>query len=617
MADDDIDTGVENESGRDSDAGNDPGTDSDAGNDPGRETDTGDALTVLLVEDNAGDARYIEEMLHEIEMIPERTAERGAATADGVTVDPAREVELVHETRLSDSLDVLTARTVDVVLLDLNLPDSTGIETVQTVREHSDVVPVVVLTGIRDRELGIDALRRGAEEYLVKDEINADMLVRSVHHAIERRANQRQLERQRNQLATLNSLNELVNEVSHLAIESSTREELEQLVCDHLADSESYQFAWIGGVDRTQGTVTVRAEAGTDGYLDDISLAVDDEVDQQGPTVRAIHTGETQVARNILENPDYDPWRDLARERGFQSSAAIPIEYEETLYGVLNVYSARPDGFDADERLVVGRLSEVLGHAINAIERKRALMSEEVVELRFRAENVFASVDGQGAPDEPITFDRTVAVSDEEFLEYGTGTVAAIETLETLVDSVEHFDSLDVLGDEEGDGTRRFRLRLTEPPVAATVASYGGRVDAAELSGGDYHVVAHLPTSVDVSRVVDAIRDDHDDITIVAQRHVTRTDEGTPHPVSVVTEELTDKQRRALEAAYFSGFFAWPRDSSGEDVADSLGVSAPTFHQHVRAAEEKLLRTVFEEATGSSTERRVPADEVDEDDGSA
>jgi predicted DNA binding protein len=62
-----------------------------------------------------------------------------------------------------------------------------------------------------------------------------------------------------------------------------------------------------------------------------------------------------------------------------------------------------------------------------------------------------------------------------------------------------------------------------------------------------------------------------------------------------VADELTDRQRAALEAAYYAGFFEWPREHSGESVADSLGVSPPTFHQHIRAAENKVMQAFLED----------------------
>jgi len=579
-------------------------------------------IDILLVEDNPGDARYIREVFAEVGELSERTA-AGGAVPDGPTAGVPTRIEgvaedasagesandgstgetggktrtgptIVHETRLADGLERFEAGPVDVVLLDLNLPDSKGLDTVEAFRERAETVPVVVLTGLSERKLGIEALRSGAEEYLVKDEIGADTLVRSVHHAIERKANERALQRQRDQLATLNDLNELVHEISHVAIEASSREEIERFVCEQLAASESYAFAWIGDVARDHETVALRAAAGAPDGFDATEIRTADGDADPGPVWEAIRTGEVQVAQRVRADPVDGRRREHAERYGYRSAAAIPIEHEETLYGVLTVYSERPDAFETDERTVVGRVGEVVGHAINAIERKRALMSEEVVEVRLKIEDVLDTLGIQQSADGEIRFERTVPASgDGVYLMYGTVTTDAFETLQALVDGLSHFDSLKVLDEREGD--RRFELRLTEPPAIAAAASSGGRVESARISDGDYRMTVHLPPSADVGRVVDAIRESYPETTVIAQRHVTRSGGSAGATSRASLESLTEKQRSALESAYFSGFFEWPRDSSGEEVADSLDVSPPTFHQHLRTAERKLLATVFRE----------------------
>lgn len=74
-----------------------------------------------------------------------------------------------------------------------------------------------------------------------------------------------------------------------------------------------------------------------------------------------------------------------------------------------------------------------------------------------------------------------------------------------------------------------------------------------------------------------------------------RDDPSSQHILEVLTGDLTERQRTALEAGYFGGFFEWPRHRSGEAVAESLDIGASTFHQHVRKAEKKLLDVVFAE----------------------
>lgn len=560
------------------------------------ETQTGgeprdDPLTILLVEDNPGDARYIEEIFHDADELTARTVEQSDGDSPRSNEGDVSEPVVIHETRLDAGIDRLSEAPVDVVLLDLNLPDSRGLETVTTFHQHVNAVPLIVLTGLQDRQLGMDALAGGADEYLVKDEINADLLIRSVFYAINSKANERELEQQRDQLAMLNALNDLVQEISHLAIESSSREELEQSVCDTLAESASYRFAWIGEIDRDRETVSVRSEGSSGESTADITIPVGGD-GSTTPTVQAFRAGEPQFVQSISADTAAEAWQELAQDHGISSVAAIPITYQKTPFGVLHLATDRRDAFEADERRIIARLGQVIGHAINAMQRKQALMSREVVELRFQIEGVLADVDVQPSPGGTISFDRTVQVSDEVFLQYGSVTSDAVTTLQQLVEERDQFESLSLL-DEDGE-TRRFELRLNEPPAISTIAAYGGRVVAAVIEEDKYRMTVHVPPSADVSRVVEAIQADFANATLVAQRQLTRNEEPTTRLDTVLEEQLTEKQRAAIESAYFSGFFSWPRDSSGEEVAESLDISPSTFHQHVRMAENKLFGALFE-----------------------
>ena len=132
---------------------------------------------VLLIEDSPGDARLIREMV----------AEAGAA--------PFR---LHWVQRLAEGLERLRAGDVDLVLLDLSLPDSLGLDTFDKVYAHSPSVPIVVLTGNDDQGLALSAVKRGAQDYLVKGRLESELLLRSMHYSLERKRYQAELERQAN-----------------------------------------------------------------------------------------------------------------------------------------------------------------------------------------------------------------------------------------------------------------------------------------------------------------------------------------------------------------------------------------------------------------------------------
>jgi predicted DNA binding protein len=101
---------------------------------------------------------------------------------------------------------------------------------------------------------------------------------------------------------------------------------------------------------------------------------------------------------------------------------------------------------------------------------------------------------------------------------------------------------------------------------------------------------------------------------VVAKREVERSVQSTETFKRELEDKLTNRQRDVLETAFVSGYFDWPRGSTAEEVAESLGISAPTFHEHLRAGEQKLMATFFEEtAESSADERRQIADSANRD----
>lgn len=121
-------------------------------------------INLLLVEDSPSDALILTETL------------KGGAVPVAVTA-----VE-----RLSEAIAELKKETHDVVLLDLTLPDSDGIDTFITLREAVPGVPVVVLTGLAREDVGMMAVRSGAQDYLMKGQIDKELLSRAVRYAVER-----------------------------------------------------------------------------------------------------------------------------------------------------------------------------------------------------------------------------------------------------------------------------------------------------------------------------------------------------------------------------------------------------------------------------------------------
>jgi two-component system, cell cycle sensor histidine kinase and response regulator CckA len=123
-------------------------------------------LQILLIEDNLAEARLLKEILRD-------------AWAERFT--------LTHVNRLGAAIVELNSARFDIALLDLTLPDSDGLASLDTLIQHAPGLPIVVLTNTNDDRLALDAMRHGAQDYLVKRQVNLDILVRSIRYAIERK----------------------------------------------------------------------------------------------------------------------------------------------------------------------------------------------------------------------------------------------------------------------------------------------------------------------------------------------------------------------------------------------------------------------------------------------
>lgn len=124
-----------------------------------------ESIDILLIEDNSGDARLIYEILRE-----------ATSTRFNIT----------HVSTLKDALSKLEEREYDVALLDLNLPDSTGFDTFLNLKENHEGLACILLTGLNDEAITIRTIQNGAQDFLNKEEVTRDILVRSIFYAIER-----------------------------------------------------------------------------------------------------------------------------------------------------------------------------------------------------------------------------------------------------------------------------------------------------------------------------------------------------------------------------------------------------------------------------------------------
>ncbi len=308
-------------------------------------------VRVLLVEDNPMDARLIQEYLR---------------------VSPLLRCDLTIASRLSTAIEALDEEGADVILLDLTLPDSSGLDTVERVLAAAQGIPVIVLTGLDDVELGIQAVSRGVQDFLTKDLLGSGLPDRSIRYAIERARAEEALRQATRAYRTLSDCNQAV-------IHATDEDQLLQDICHTIVEVGQYCMVWVGFVqhDEARSIRPVAHYGDQDGYLKVIEVTWADTARGHGPGGTAVRTGQPSVAQHIRTDPQFTPWRHEAISRGYESVIALPLLVDEEVIGILAIYSCQPESFDEQETTLLVELAGDLAYGIATLRARKALVDSE------------------------------------------------------------------------------------------------------------------------------------------------------------------------------------------------------------------------------------------------
>ncbi|MFC6942752.1 bacterio-opsin activator domain-containing protein [Salinirubellus sp. GCM10025818] len=448
-------------------------------------------------------------------------------------------------------------------------------------------------------EYGTLTLLTGAGETLsTADRRLAETLAETVTADLERvererelRESERAVREQRDRLTSLNRVNELVQDLIGELIEAPTREELEQGICERLADTDRYQGAWLAETDVSGDWRVLKASAGLpEGYRTLVEQLPLEQVDD-GVVARAAETGEFSVACDYWT--DGTPGGGDKEPTRVESTAAVPLSYGDRLYGVLVLKTDESDAFGPEIRSGLEVLGDTIGFAIHAVENRRLLLSDEVVELEFE-----------------VTDERCLAVDVSKELDCYAAIEQALLTREgnhlcyLRVDGVDPETAVAVTAeatavadcrvvDEYEDGCL-LEVRKTESG-AEVMMDVGATITTATAKDGVGTLVVEAPPDADIREVIDGYTARNPESSLVAKREVDRGARTTSSVRERLQEQLTEKQESALTAAYYAGYYDWPRGSTAEELAESLDVASATLHQHLRAAERKLLAAVLKD----------------------
>ena len=312
-------------------------------------------LKVLLIEDNPRDVRLIRAILSEV---------RGTS------------FDLEWFNRLSDGLERLSEGGIDLVLLDLSLPDSKWSETFQRVHAKAPRVPIVVLTSMDSDALSLETVRNGAQDYLVKGEVDNNSFVRTVRYAIERQRMQDELrnlylrmEKNLNQTESLMHFSRKINTTLNLA-------DLYQVTKDTipgLFHAELFSVFLLAPESR-QLKLTVHNHADWDRLPESFIVHENESIMWD-----AIKNREPIRIENFSEDRYAKPWDRKKYEN--ESAICVPLVAHNEVLGVLNLNDLTAEGMSEDNMANIERVCDHLSLAIY-----NSVLLDRIAEMTIRDE---------------------------------------------------------------------------------------------------------------------------------------------------------------------------------------------------------------------------------------
>ncbi len=392
----------------------------------------------------------------------------------------------------------------------------------------------------------------------------------------------------------LQKLANTVRRAEDRILRADTPQAIHEALCEELTATDLFAFAWVGEVDFQNDRLVPQAWAGEGRpYVDNIDLEMETaEAGTAPPSVTAAVTRKARHVTDVASGVKTAPWRREALANGFQSAMAVPIGDDEGLLGILSVYTREAGGLDDEIRLALVHLGAVAGYATNALELRRAFFGATSVEVKLHVPATETAL-GRFAREIDAELEVLSVVPREDGAARLFFTVDSAP--ETVLDDAEETPGVgDVTHHADRAQVPVFETTITDQTLLRAVTSHGAILSAASADAEGLWLTVKLGQNVEVRAYVESVRAEFPDTEIVARRIREEPVEASHRLRADYEEQLSERQREVFEAAYFGGYFNWPRDRTGSEIADSIGIAQPTFSRHLRAAERKLAALLFE-----------------------
>ncbi len=313
-----------------------------------------ETLHILLIEDNAAEAFLLQESLAQVSRPP----------------------DVIHADTLDSALRYLKENTIDAILLDLALPDSEGLATLERANAAADYLPIIVLTGLEDEAVAIEAVRKGAQDYLIKGQTGARQLMQTILRAVERKRLERALAQsaQRNlllaEISAKVAAKTEVEELLRTVVEAARKLTSARISCSGAGYEDGrFRFRKVSQAEEIPGSVFNDACRDEEIYLDPANQPVSNRLSDEELRSHARWWGLTGLADAM---------------HGLMGARLVDVHGKAT-GSIIVGDRERGENFTEEDEALLRQLAFITSLALQHIESRKAAEAASIAKSQFLA----------------------------------------------------------------------------------------------------------------------------------------------------------------------------------------------------------------------------------------
>ncbi|WP_171006587.1 bacterio-opsin activator domain-containing protein [Halalkalirubrum salinum] len=378
----------------------------------------------------------------------------------------------------------------------------------------------------------------------------------------------------------LSRVSGLLYTVTQILVTETNRRAVESRICEVVAETDGYIASWFGTVDEDDSTLTIRTAHGVSvNQSEPLALEsvprelVESQVDG---AVRSIDLSAVQDERLVPEAGNSE------------ALLVVPLQYSPKRYGLFCVYTDDADILDNREKELFESIGNTIAAGLHVIETVRMQTTKRVHETRFEiADPSFVLADIAARMETDIEYTGITGGGEGSGYELYLQASGPIDHEINGLTGCESIESARVITESETSVT--FSVTATALSPFVELSQYGASVVDAAASPECAEIVVESPAEQDVRSIFERLESMYETVRLVSQCERDRRRKPQQEFSAQLDTELTNRQQTAIKKAYFNGYFEWPRPVDGSEVAETMDISRQTFHQHLRAAEKKLI----------------------------